>query len=181
MQIIKKQSSVQKEPSGLLAGMRVIAGFTLAPGIGPIVYYLLLSLTGTVYFSLPADPSFLIWATLMAGSAIYIPLAFIGVAVMMFIKRYYSWNLFSCTAGALSSAFLAMILFIIFQSLTGSEYIIASSGVTKLLTMVALPSLFWGIAFWLIAVYKNNNLDHFLQKSIENNEKMMMSSLQEVA
>ncbi len=98
----------------------------------------------------------------------------------MVIKRYYSWNILSCIAGSLCAASLFMIMFIMFQSLTGSEYILAGGGFTKVLTMVALPALFWGLSFWLIAVYKNKNIDHLMQKKIENSE-MMMANFQDAA
>lgn len=149
--------------------IRVIAGFILAPLLGPLIFYLLLSIQSLFSLNISGisfskNPLFFLGVIAMVGPLFYLPAVVFGVVVMLLIRHFYSWNIFTCVIGALISAFLVASLFFLLLLFIGSGFIVSKAGFLRLLAMIFIPSVFAGMFFWLIAVYRNGFLD-YLPKS----------------
>ncbi len=165
---ISKSEQKNSRVSRFISGSRLVTGFTLAPTLGALIYYLMLNVPLLYGYKLPdmslsMSPEFLIGGTLIAGSIFYAPAVFLGFSIMMLIRHYYSWNLICCIIGgmicavAVASIFLTLVLF------AGFNFAVAGVGFLMMLLLIIAPSIFSGVSFWLIAVHKNDSLDDFMK------------------
>jgi hypothetical protein len=150
--------------SSFISEARQVLGFALAPTLGALIFYLMLNVP--LFFgykladmSLSVSPEFLISGTLIAGSIFYAPTVIIGLVIMMLIRCYYSWNLTNCIIGGVLSAFAVASIFLTLILFTGSTFAVAGAGFSMILSLIIIPSMLSGISFWLIAVYKNSNIN----------------------
>ena len=115
------------------------------------------------------SPEFLIGGTLIAGSIFYASTVMIGLAIMMLIRRYYSWSLTNCIIGGVLSAFVVASLFLTVLMFTGQGLMVAGAGFSMVITLIILPSVLSGISFWLLGVYKNNGMERSCKMNKDQN------------
>lgn len=157
--------------SSLISGARLVLGFTLAPTLGALIFYLMLNVPLFFGYKLPdmllsVSPGFLISGTLIAGSIFYAPTVIIGLVIMMLIRRYYSWNLTNCIIGGVLCAFAVASLFLAGLMLVGQSFMVACAGCSMLISLIIIPSVMSGVSFWLIAVYKNSDINFVSKRNI---------------
>ncbi len=170
MQMNKRDQDNQRV-SSFISGARLVSGFTLAPTLGALIFYLMLNVPLFFGYKLPGmtlsvSPEFLIGSTLMAGSLFYAPTVMIGLAIMMLIRRYYSWNLTNCIIGGILCAFAVASLFLIALMFVGQGMMLAGAGFSMVVTLIIIPSVMSGISFWLIAVYKNSDINPVSERHV---------------
>jgi hypothetical protein len=138
--------------------VRVTAGFLFAPILGLILYYVPSFIIAFPEISSSNAFSLGIAATLVGGTVFYPPAVLISVVVMLLIRRFYQWNLISSIIGAMIiGLFIVLISAVVFWVAT-SEFMLAQVGFFRLFSLFAGPSVFSGIVFWLLAVYRNFDL-----------------------
>ncbi len=145
---------------------RLIAGLTLAPLLGPLLYYSIFALVGSsgdvqaaLNASLPFDHAFLKASVLIGGFLFYAPAVLFGFGIMIIMKRLLAWNLFTCVAGALINAFLVSASFAIVLFLFAPGQMLASVGFLLLIKLIYIPAMLAGLLFWVIAFFKNEDLE----------------------
>jgi hypothetical protein len=166
--------------SSLISGARLVSGFTLAPTMGALIFYLMLNVPLLFGYELPGmslsvSPEFLIGGTLIAGSIFYAPTVMIGLVIMMLIRRYYSWNLSNCIIGGVLSAFAVALLFLITLMFLGQELMVAGAGFSMVMTLIIIPSVLSGISFWFIAVYKNSDSNLVSERHVNSSVQPALS------
>ncbi len=142
---------------------RIIAGFMLAPVIGPLIYYALLNIqhlfgNGSIV-SFPDSISFLTAGILISASLFYAPAVLFSLAVMLFILRRYMWNIGASIVGAVVSGSMVAFLFFILLLFAGWGVSVAYAGFFIMAKLIIVSSLIAGISFWLITVYRNDSLE----------------------
>ncbi len=157
--------------SQALPACRLIAGLTLSPLLGPLLYYLISVLVGShsgvnqviATSSLPVDPAFIKAGVLIGGFLFYAPAVLFGFAIMITMRHLLTWNLFTCIAGALINAFLVSAFFAIIMFLFAPGQMVVSTGFLILMELIYIPAILAGLFFWAITVYKNDKLENILE------------------
>ncbi len=142
---------------------RIIAGFMLAPIIGPLTYYILLNIQhlfgNSSIVSFPDGIAFLTAGILISASLFYPPSVIFSLAVMLFIWKRYTWNIGTSIIGAVVSGSMVAFLFFIFLLFAGWGVNVAYAGFFIMAKFIIVSSLIAGISFWLITVYRNDRLE----------------------
>jgi hypothetical protein len=160
----------------LMTKVRLVAGFTLAPTIGALGFYILINvpllfgyeLTGV---SLSTRPSFLIGGLMTAGTLFYAPVVIIGLIVMLLIQRYRSWNIVNCIGGGLISALVLSTCFMALLLIIGSGINVAGGSALMMLGLITIPSVFSGMSFWVLVAYRNGDLEQFFSPHSDQNQQ----------
>jgi len=157
--------------SQALPACRLIAGLTLAPLLGPLLYYFITVLVGShtgvnqviANSSLPVDPAFIKAGVIVGGFLFYAPAVLFGFAIMIIMRHLLTWNLFTCVAGALINAFMVSAFFAIILFLFAPGQMMASTGFLMLMKLIYIPAILAGLFFWAITVFKNDKLENALE------------------
>ncbi len=162
--------------SFLMTKVRLVAGFTLAPTIGALGFYILINVPLLFGYelrgvSLSTSPSFLIGGLMTAGTLFYAPAVIIGLIVMILIHRYRSWNFVNCIGGGLISALVLSICFMALLLIIGSGIDVAGGSALMMFGLITIPSVFSGMSFWVLVGYRNGDLEQFFALHSDQNQQ----------